>query len=81
MFLNLCDKLKMLSLLQDSMDVSVEEGLVMSLRILCHGTRKRMVSYRFQHSIGTVHSWFKMVLRALKAFVFRVVKPVYRGEV
>lgn len=30
-FLNLCDKLKMIGLLQDRKEVSVEEGLSMSL--------------------------------------------------
>ena len=45
-FLNLCDKLKMMDLLQDCKEVSVE-GLAMSLRILCHGTRQRMISDHF----------------------------------
>lgn len=80
-FLNLCDKLKMMDLLQDRKDVSVEEGLAMSLRILCHSDAQRMVADRFQHSPGTVHFWFKKVLKALKAFAVTVVKPVDRGEV
>lgn len=53
----------------------------MSLRILCHGTSHRMISDRFQHSTGTVHYWFKYVLRALKAFALTVVKTTNRGEV
>ncbi|XP_023739763.1 protein ALP1-like [Lactuca sativa] len=65
----------------DRRDVSVEEGLAMSLRILCHGTSHRMISDRFQHSTGTVHYWFKYVLRALKAFALTVVKTTNRGEV
>ncbi|KAK9070244.1 hypothetical protein SSX86_010644 [Deinandra increscens subsp. villosa] len=67
--------------LPDSRDVSVEEGLAMTLRILCHGNTQREVSDRFQHSTGTVHYWFKTVLRALKAFALTVVKPVDRGAV
>ena len=80
-FWNLCDKLKMMELLKDTRDVSVEEGLAMSLRILCHGTRQRIISDRFQHSTGTVHRWFKIVLRALKAFAVTIVRSVDRGEV
>ncbi|KAK9047825.1 hypothetical protein SSX86_033213 [Deinandra increscens subsp. villosa] len=80
-FLNLCDKLKLLGLLQHSRDVSVEEGLAMTLRILCHGNKQREISDRFQHSTSTVHYWFKKVLRALKAFALTVVKPVDRGAV
>ena len=53
----------------------------MSLRILCHGTRQRIISDRFQHSTGTVHRWFKIVLRALKAFAVTIVRSVDRGEV
>ncbi|GJT00845.1 RNA-directed DNA polymerase, eukaryota [Tanacetum coccineum] len=71
----------MMELLRDTSDVSVEEGLAMSLRILCHGTRQRIIADRFQHSTGTVHRWFKIVLRALKAFAVTVVKSVDRGEV
>lgn len=78
MFLNLCDNLKMLGLLQDSSNVSIEEGLAMGLRILCHGTRQRMISDRFQHSLGTVHRWFNRVVRALKTFGVTIVKPVNR---
>ena len=37
-FTNLYDRLKMRNLLQDFRDVSVEEGVVMGLAILCHGT-------------------------------------------
>nr|XP_043639264.1 protein ALP1-like [Erigeron canadensis] len=80
-FLNLCDKLKLLGLLQDSRNVSIEEGMAMTLRILCHGNTQREVSDRFQHSTGTIHYWFKTVLRALKAFALTVVKPVDRGAV
>ena len=80
-FLNLCDKMKQLGLLKDSRNVSVEEGMAMSLHILCHGTRQRMVSDRFQHSTATIHYWFKKVLRALKAFELTVVKYVNRGVV
>ena len=53
----------------------------MSLRILCHGTRQRIISDRFQHSTATVHRWFKIVLRALKAFAVTIVKSVDMGEV
>ena len=53
----------------------------MGLRILCHGTRQRIICDRFQHSLGTVHTYFKRVLRALKAFALNVVKPINRGEV
>lgn len=80
-FLNLCDKLKLLGLLQDSRDVSVEEALGITLRILGHGTTQRVISDRYQHSTSTVHYWFKTVLRALKAFALTVVKPVDRGAV
>ena len=80
-FLNLCDRLKLFSLLQDSRNVSVNEGLVMGLRILCDGTKKRIIRDRFQHSLRTVHTWFKRVLRALKAFALNVVNPGHRGEV
>ena len=37
-FRNLFDKLKMMKLLRDSRDVSVE-GVAMGLSILCHGLR------------------------------------------
>ena len=80
-FLNLCDKLKMMNLLQDCNEVSVEEGLAMSLRILCHGTTQRIIADRFQHSTSTVHYWFKTVLRAVKAFALTIVKTIDRGEV
>ncbi|XP_055961841.1 protein ALP1-like [Mercurialis annua] len=38
-FKNLCNRLKMMNLLHDAKDVSVEEGVAMGLSILCHGTR------------------------------------------
>ena len=38
-FKNLRDELKMMNLLCDANNVSVEEGVAMSLAILCHGTR------------------------------------------
>ncbi|KAK6923296.1 Myb/SANT-like domain [Dillenia turbinata] len=69
-----------LGLLYDSRDVSIEEGLAMGLRILCHGSRQKVICDRFQHSLGTVHVWFK-VLRALKIFALNMVKHVDRGEV
>ncbi|GKE97454.1 hypothetical protein Tco_0020805 [Tanacetum coccineum] len=71
--------MKQLGLMKDFRIVSVEEALAMSLRILGHGTRQIMVSDRFQHSTGTVHYWFKKVLRALKAFELTIVKHVNRG--
>ena len=43
MFLNLRDKLKLLGLLQDSRNVSAEEGLAMRLRIPRHGTTQRII--------------------------------------
>ena len=51
----------MMGLLQDRKEVSVEEGLSMSLRILCHGTTQHLISDRFQHWTSTVHYWFKNV--------------------
>ena len=46
-FKNLCDKLKMMNLLCDANNVSVEEGVAMALAILCHGTRQRIIAERF----------------------------------
>ncbi|XP_074322880.1 uncharacterized protein LOC141659852 [Apium graveolens] len=68
-------------LLEYSRNVSVEEGLSMGLRILSHGTRQRVICDRFQHFLGTIHRWFKRVLRALKILGVDIVKPVDRGEV
>ncbi|KAF2307819.1 hypothetical protein GH714_032076 [Hevea brasiliensis] len=48
-------------------NASVEEGVAMGLAILCHGIHQRIVAKRFQHSLGTVHKWCKMVIRALAA--------------
>ena len=58
-FINLCDKIKMMGLLKDQRDVSVEKGVAMGLAILCHGTHQRIVVERFQHSLGIVHKWSK----------------------
>ena len=80
-FLNLCDKLKMMDLLQDCKEISVEEGMTISLWILCHDTTQRIISKRFQHSTLIMHYWFKSVLRALKTFALKVVKIVDSRDV
>ena len=80
-FRNLCDRMKMLRLLKDQRDVSVEEGVAMRLAILYHGTRQRIVAERFQHSLGTVHKWSKRVIRALATFGNQLIKYIDRGVV
>ncbi|PIA28380.1 hypothetical protein AQUCO_07000009v1 [Aquilegia coerulea] len=80
-FRNLCDRLKMMKVLQDQKDVSVEEGLAMGLAILGHGHKQRIVAERFQHSTATVHKWFKWTIRALAALGTNLIRPVNRGQV
>ena len=80
-FINLCDRLKMMNLLKHSRDVIVEQGLFMGLAILSHGVTQRVVAERFKHSLGTVHIWFKMVIRSLAALGTHLIKPVNRGPV
>ncbi|PIA58824.1 hypothetical protein AQUCO_00500634v1 [Aquilegia coerulea] len=80
-FRNLCDRLKMIKVLQDQKDVSVEEGLAMGLAILGHGHKQRIVAERFQHSTATVHKWFKWTIRALAALGTNLIRPVNRGQV
>ena len=80
-FRTLCDRVRMMELLKDSREVSVEEGVAMALYILCHGTTQRIVAERYQHSLGTVHSWFKMVLRAFASLATTLIQPVNRGDV
>ncbi|PIA29519.1 hypothetical protein AQUCO_05900030v1 [Aquilegia coerulea] len=79
-FRNLCDRLKMMKVLQDQKDVSVEEGLAMGLAILGHGHKQRIVAERFQHSTTTVHKWFKWTIRALAALGTNLIRPVNRGQ-
>ena len=74
-FKNLCDKLKSMNILVDDKKVSVEEGVGMFLLVVCHNTRHRLVTERFQHSIGTVHRWFKKVLRALCNLGNHIISP------
>ena len=74
-FKNLCDKLKSMNLLVDDKKVSVEEGVGMFLLVVCHNTRHRLVTERFQHSTGTVHRWFKKVLRALCNLGNHIISP------
>lgn len=80
-FRNLCDRLKMMHVLQDSRNVSAEEGLAMGLSVLCHKIGQRVVAERFQHSLGTVHYWCKLIIRALAALATHLIKPVNRGPV
>ena len=40
---NLCNQLKMMNLISDSRDVSVQKSVVMGLWILCHGIRQQIV--------------------------------------
>ncbi|KAL5699871.1 hypothetical protein ACHQM5_030707 [Ranunculus cassubicifolius] len=80
-FMNLCVRLKMMGVLEDTKDVSAEEGLAMGLSILCQKVTQRTVAERFQHSTGTVHYWFKLIIRALAALGTELIKPVNRGAV
>lgn len=59
----------------------MEEGVAMGLAILCHRVTQRVVVERFQHSIGTVHYWFKAVTRALATLGTHLIKTVNRGDV
>ena len=80
-FVNLCNRLKLMGLLKDNKNVSVEEGVAMGLAVLCHSTRQRLVAERFQHSTCTVHKWTKIVIKALATFGTHLIKYKNRGQV
>ncbi|GAB2285387.1 hypothetical protein Dimus_039701 [Dionaea muscipula] len=47
----------------------------MFMFIIGHTIRHRIVADRFQHSLQTVHKWFKRVLRAVCSLATEIVRP------
>ena len=64
-FVTFCDDLRRRNYLGDSRDVCLEEKVAITLFILSHNTRQRVVADRFQHSTETVSRHFKQTLRAI----------------
>ena len=74
-FINFCNTLREIANLSDGKRVSVEEGVIMFLIIICHNMRHRVVAERFQHSIYTVSKWFRIVLRAVCKLGTHIIQP------
>ncbi|XP_019096678.1 PREDICTED: putative nuclease HARBI1 isoform X1 [Camelina sativa] len=79
-FRALCDKLQMSYGLQPTMNVSIEEGVAMFLRICGHNEVQRDVGFRFGRTQETVQRKFFEVLRATELLACDYIKTPTRQE-
>jgi len=73
---SLCTELETHHGLKPSRRMSVIEKVAMFLFIIAVGALNRQVQERFQHSGETISKCFKEVLKSLRLFAVKVIKPV-----
>lgn len=61
--------------------VTIEELLAMTLVIMSHNMRMRMIADRFNHSLETVHRNIHEVIRGLCTFAQLIITPRHQDEV
>ncbi|XP_039119655.1 uncharacterized protein LOC120255953 [Dioscorea cayenensis subsp. rotundata] len=64
-FFSLCSLLRSRGLLKDSINVNVEEQLLMFLHTVGHNQRNRVIGHNFLRSGKTVSRYFNLVLHAI----------------
>ncbi|XP_071924964.1 uncharacterized protein [Coffea arabica] len=76
-FMRLCDILVQNNYVPQNSHkhVSIEKSLAMTLVMLSHSTRTRVVAERFQHSTETIHRNVVKVLLGLCRFAQRIIRP------
>nr|XP_027109045.1 uncharacterized protein LOC113728886 [Coffea arabica] len=82
-FMRLCDILVQNNYVPQNphKHVSIEESLAMTLVMLSHSTRTRVVAERFQHSTETIHRNVAEVLLGLCRFAQRIIRPRQTNDV
>mgnify|MGYP004707275293 CR=1 FL=1 len=82
-FMRLCDILVQNNYVPQNphKHVSIEESLAMTLVMLSHRTRTRVVAERFQHSTETIHRNVAEVLLGLCRFAQRIIRPRETNDV
>lgn len=74
-FFRLCEILRELLLLRDSIHVSVEEQVAMFLNTIGHNLRNRVIGANFDRSNETVSRYFRLVLHAIAELRAEYIRP------
>ena len=80
-FTSLCNYLKTNKLLTNSRQITVEEAVNMSLLIVRHNVRIKLIADHFQHSTETVDKQFKEIVRAICYLGKFIIHPSQSNEV
>lgn len=78
-FIRLCETMKSLGFLEDSLEVCVEVTKGIFLLTVCHNTRNRMMVERFQHSSETIWNTLTVFLKPYVS-TRHIITPRYLSE-